>query len=122
MTKQEEIQKWIKETILRAIKWAVEEGMTDGYLDMYADEFLKYLHSQGCVIKVDRELPTEKGVSLPFKVSPELSMPVQKQIVETAIKAYERAEQDVVEAGYVATVPLIKEGLDCEDNSRPVLD
>ncbi len=43
----------------------------------------------------DQRLPTDKGVNIKFKANPELSMPAQKEIAETAIMAYRQAEQDM---------------------------
>ncbi len=58
-----------------------------------------HLHSQGVVIKVDRELPDK---------------PLADDWAE-AIKAprnafYELAQKDMLKAGYVAVEPLVKEG------------
>lgn len=52
-----DIREGIRNNILIAIKWAVDEGMTDPYLDMHVDEVIAFLHSQGVVQKVEGELP-----------------------------------------------------------------
>jgi len=48
MNKQEEIRMWLKERLS-------EHGCPNAYLNNDADKILSYLHSQGVVIKVDRE-------------------------------------------------------------------
>ena len=52
---------------------------------------LAYLHSQGVVLKVEGELPEDAD---------DLERSVWSSM------AYDKAQQDMLEAGYTATVPL----------------
>ena len=63
-----------------------------------AGEILSYLHSQGVVIKVKRELPA---------VILSKDMTDADRRYKKAV--WEYAQETMVEAGYVATKPLIKE-------------
>jgi len=96
MNKQEEIREGIKANILVAIKWAVSEGMTDPYLDLHVDKVLKLLHSQGVVIKVDRELPDYEDLHDCY--DGKLTSPEQFK---------HDIQMDMLKAGYVAVEPLI---------------
>ncbi len=57
---------------------------------VWADELIKYLHSQGVVRKVERELPSR------FLI-----------ITRSPQNAYEQAQRDMLKSGYVAVEPLI---------------
>lgn len=50
-TKQEEIREWYKDALSGY-------GCPDTYLENETDKLFTYLHSQGCVLKVDRKLPS----------------------------------------------------------------
>ena len=63
MTKQEEIREGIAVYLYKCFSTWKESSYYDlselnrqGWLQ-YADDILSFLHSQGCVLKVDRELP-----------------------------------------------------------------
>ena len=85
MTKQEEIYKGVSEIV----EWAVEVGKDRRAIK----DIFEYLHSQGVVIKVDRELPIWELGSISNEV-------------EYAI--YKAAQQDMLKAGYVAVEPLVE--------------
>jgi len=59
MTEQEEIKEGLEKLIL---KWE-EDSPDAGYgyeLDIWIPELIDFLHSRGCVIKVEGELPKDK--------------------------------------------------------------
>ena len=85
MTKQEEIREGM-ENVIRGYEGA------ERWSGVITDGLLGYLHSQGVVIKVDRELP---------------DMPCYSHTREKT--AYSRSQEDMLNAGYVAVEPLIKE-------------
>jgi len=91
MTKQEEIRGGIEKIRREALG-----NDCSGYL---TDAILNYLHSQGVVIKVERELP------ILAKWQIELHYPWLK---EYQIIAAKQAEF-MFNTGYVAVEPLIKE-------------
>lgn len=76
MTKQEEIREGIARECLKSLKLVMGFGMynfghweslTEKEKQSYfymADQILSYLHSQGIVIKTDRELPADGRGSL----------------------------------------------------------
>lgn len=71
------------------------------------DPLLTFLDENNVVQIEEKELPTEQGVNIGFKANPELSMPAQREITETAIMAYKQAEQDMLKAGWKYTERLI---------------
>ena len=85
-----EIREGVREYIHQA------QGFIEGCcpVDDITDKILSYLHSQGVVIKVDRELPQ--------------ITPAEYPVVPEAIVA-QRTQQDMLEAGYVAVEPIIEE-------------
>ncbi len=92
MTKQEEIREGIDRIIQHwnpcastSTDWTpLHGGLTVG------QDLVNYLHSQGVVIKVDRELPEPVGVEI---------------LVGAIIHA---TQQDMLKAGYVAVEPLVR--------------
>ena len=86
MTKQEEI----REGVYKQIRSDVVGHSRTSYL---AEGIINYLHSQGVVIKVDRELPDNEVWHK----------------VEREFEAYCAGRNDMLKAGYVAVEPLIKE-------------
>jgi len=88
LTKQEEIRKGI-ETIISDQGYYFPWGKT-------AQEILAYLHSQGVVIKVEKELPSDKNL---YGVAKD----------NMAAGCYYHGQIDMKEAGYVAVEPIIKE-------------
>ncbi len=104
MTKQEEIREGIREGIAKilsedlviTIGESVDEGEYVSALQMArlkeADVVLAYLHSQGVVIKVERELPERTWYN--------------DWGGESGKAGYKLCQDDM--AGYEATIPLIE--------------
>lgn len=92
MNKQEEIKKAHLITIVtdHAFYRRTEEDTVN--------RILSYLHSQGVVIKVERELPEVPLWAIRDGIE-----------IKSADIVYKLALQDMLRAGYVATEPLIKE-------------
>ena len=86
MNKQEEI----KQMMQCRIELGVSLGFTPAQV---ADEVWSFLHSQGVVIKVDRELPF---------VTSDFSLSAHGVYTKVSTKA-------LSEQGYVATEPLVEE-------------
>lgn len=89
MDKQEEIREGMENSIR-------DIGYYLGWQEDATEAVLKYLHSQGVVIKVDKELPNAP-------------VPCPEPIPNDTYyyRGYEQAKVDM--AGYVATEPLIEE-------------
>lgn len=69
MTKQEEIRDKLVDFILFAERQGVGTIERTKSLANQADEILSYLHSQGLMIKADRELPTYwMGEEMPYRM------------------------------------------------------
>ena len=71
--------------------------LTDGQQRWLVAHSLKYLHSQGVVIKVDRELPE--------KVLDEINEVAERYALRPNY-ANELIKKILAKAGYVATIPL----------------
>ena len=85
MTKQEEIREGIKKVI--SVYFGLD-ALQEPFLNELPDSMIKYLHSQGLVIKVDGELP---GTFL-----------------SEAGHAFEKVvQQEMIGAGYTLTEELI---------------
>ena len=56
------------------------------------------------VVLENGELPSGAGVNITFKADPELTMPAQRQVYDTAIMAYLQGEQATIKAGYKQVV------------------
>ena len=95
MTKQEKIREGLERTI-------VDERLILGYSGKLASKILSYLHSQGVVIEVERELP-EYPYPLVTQIAGEM------EIIDTWHKIYNEAQSDMLKAGYVAVVPIKEE-------------
>ena len=93
MTKQEKIREGIFDILFGTCM-----HITDNPDDKTA-EVLRYLHSQGVVIKVDRELP-KPILYGHFTMVDDERMATPREISEFT-------QQEMLEAGYVATEPLI---------------
>ena len=95
MAKQEEIREGIKDSLLFDMK--LISPMVSKELEFNANELAKeiltYLHSKGVVIKVDKELPR-------FKV---------KNRHPEELKIGWHVQRAMLDAGFTATEPLIKE-------------
>ena len=93
MTKREEIREGVAQLV-------VEVGKPNRHSYAVADGMIRYLHSQGVVIKVERELPEYA----PF---PERN---PKPIEGAAfLLGMDIGREDMLGVGYVAIEPLIKE-------------
>jgi len=90
MTKQEEISKGLAQLTELWIQNNYPIG-SQTFSDL-ADQSLAYLHSQGVVIKVDRELP-DNAIYYPPK----------------QLESYNAGRQIMISGGYVAVEPLIEE-------------
>ena len=101
MTKQEEIREGVAEDIGKNIspEW---RSRNKGYLEIrvydVTDTILAHLHSQGVVIKVDRELP---------KV--EFFDPARPDLIGEYERQYIRGMERMLKEGYVAVEPLVQE-------------
>ncbi len=92
MATREKIREELKVHFRLALAY---KGMDSSIADSLSISSLYLLSELDVVIKVDRELP---------------ECPYTKD--ELLIGAYKEAQEDFVEAGYVATAPLIKEETD----------
>ncbi len=83
-------EKWEeRDNYLSSLGWL---GPEPEYYYKLADELLPYLHSQGVVIKVDREL-------------------LKKKTIENHLSSWANwyeGQQDMLKAGYVAVAPLVE--------------
>ncbi len=100
MTKQEKIREGYAKFLFERTEHdsqhcakSYDDLKDKGFWLWLADEHLKYLHSQGAVIKVDRELPN-------------LSM--GKHDCDY-VAGYKEARYEMLEAGYVAVESLTEE-------------
>jgi len=57
MTKQEEIREWLWNKVGFIRKEGSVPSKNKRFMDYDTEEILEYLHSAGCVLKVERELP-----------------------------------------------------------------
>jgi len=87
MTKQEEIREGIAREYMAATGMEYREG--DGKRSIFVDQILAYLHSQGCVLKVERELPSYRNA------------------VNKSYNDYMLGQEDMLKAGFGAFEPLI---------------
>ncbi len=113
MTKQEKIWDGIKTYVgeclsvsgclesgcMKAEREAIElqEGITDSIIN--------YLHSQGVVIRVDRELP----LITPQEVEEHDTKWSSSNFVDSLQEFGKKKQRDMLNDGYVAIEPLIKE-------------
>lgn len=97
MIKQEEIREGIKDILERYGVRSLSNKHDDW--DFNREEFtqklLEYLHSQGCVIRVDRKLP------LPSFENSTIGVEMFQLQLDT--------QKEMLKAGYVAVETLIKE-------------
>lgn len=108
MNKQEEIREGIARRLLM-----IGTGNPDFKM---AEIILEYLHSQGVVLKVERELPENPARSLENPYEPIFSSRDKNfgKAVEWESKhcsegvGYKNAQEDMLKAGYVAVESLIK--------------
>jgi len=124
VTKQEErregIAKICQECEFPYWSWeTLDLDVREDYLNQ-ADKILSYLHSQGVVIRVDRELPDSAYDSLIFPTTIEeagkfltdkgLTDREKSAISGTIARlGWENCAKAMDDAGYVAVEPLIKE-------------
>ncbi len=83
MSKQEEIREGLIELARLAI-------LNQDPPSRLAKEIIEYLHSEGCVLKVERELPSYRNA------------------VNKSYNDYMLGREDMLKAGYVAVEPLIE--------------
>lgn len=110
MSRQEEIREVVRDLIRAERATGVRYGELDDRWMMEADvdAFLKKLHSQGIVIKVERinnleGMPVISSASC-LKLSNLLGHPVG-----VIAQVYAEAQLDFLKAGYVVVEPLIEE-------------
>ena len=103
MTKQEEIREGIRPFFCKvcepADRGCLEYNGQCSMVDEVVLELLKYLHSQGCRIEVERKLP----------VSP-YSHPDLDKVWKGAERIYNNAQQDMLKWHRDSLEPLIEEG------------
>ncbi len=92
VTKQEEIREFITKDIIETI-FGDTFGYHSGMSEIATEKIFTYLHSQGVVIKVERELPDN-----PYYL-------VQAMAGDSI---YNEAQQGMLRAGYTAFEPLKK--------------
>ena len=93
------------EAILSQLVLDIQNVCEDYHYDCKLDA-LKALWEIPELAIVDRDagLPSEKGVNISVKFNPELTAPANQEVVDTAIMAYQQAQQDMKRAGYVLEV------------------
>lgn len=96
MTKQEEIREGLRASILENTQFNSHRGVVLKVTGL--SNILSYLHSQGVVVKVERELPTQKWDEFMEHDWVDLT-PTEIAIMKGMIRA-----------GYEATEPLIERG------------
>ena len=103
MATREEIREGIEKFVSEAYWYEGEKNMV---VDI-TSRLVNYLHSQGVVIKVDRELPLNK-MTCNMKIigEPEATKQVQDEI-RREMAIWEEVQRDILQAGYVAVEPLI---------------
>ena len=112
MTKQEKIREGVASLTRDRFKQPAENAGLDwdeNFNHYLASDILSYLHSQGVVIKVDRELP-EIGIISGQYVS-EIDKSDRYWFERPQLAAYRKSQQDMLGAGYAAVEPLIEESL-----------
>ena len=100
MTKQEEIRE-VLENKIKAIRRWEDVPLVDSATYL-VDDLLNYLHSQGVVIKVDRELPknTTREV-IPGDIEG------SQRLRKVGDSYYEKAQKEMISMGYVTVKSLI---------------
>lgn len=102
-----EIREGVREYIHQA------QGYIEGCcpIDDITDSLIAYLHSQNCVIKVDRGLPQLRTIPVNAKETKEIKITIPEWWDDVSLVNYlgRIHQQDMLEAGYVATVPIIEE-------------
>ena len=103
MTKQEEIREELASHYFYAARplgsWSSTSLKNKLTARNNADKILFYLHSRGCVIKVDRELPDNKI----------MRQELEDERHKGEVNWYYKAQLDIVRAGFTAFEPLISE-------------
>ena len=105
MTKQEEIREGIARIGLGGIN-PLKNALPNEYGYKIADDILSYLHSQGVVIKVKRELPYTIPVLPKFL---KRGIITDDDLLEYARVTEVLNRMEYIKAGYVAVEPLIEE-------------
>jgi len=133
-TVERTIFKMVKETSPCNCSWEeLEQRFKDNYY-MMADDFRRYLHSQGVVVKVEKALPYTDMEKLlddwgfisidnngmrhrtipiclppPTKEYPRTKLHLEGEYLATCLKTELRAQEQMQDAGFTATEPLIEE-------------
>ena len=94
MTKQEEIREGIASYI------RLYNGTSTTASEFTSKAILEYLHSQGVVLKVDKELPIN-----PYRFNVHLDAGIYDGLYR---EKYFEAQQGMVNAGFTAVEPLIE--------------
>ncbi len=104
MTKQAKIREGLKK-----LREELRSQCLFGNDDYVINTYLNYLHSQGVVIKVDRELPSLQPLRNKLKQwdGKDRGEPAVYEMYEQELLTTEGAQQDMLEAGYVAVESLI---------------
>ncbi len=92
MTKQEKVREGMSDILFR-------KGRGKWYKDEIINELLAFLHSQGVVVKVERELPKN-----PIKTASNYRRGFS-QLYDAMADKYDQAQEDM--AGYEAVESLI---------------
>jgi len=109
MPTREEIREGIELIISNLIEGNKIRLNTDGMVDLCTTKLLSYLHSQGVVIKVDRKLPQLQELRARVKQwdGKDRGEPAVRGMYQERLWITEGAQQDMLNAGYVAVEPLI---------------
>ncbi len=79
--------------------WTEDGCLPSHYCFRKAKEILAVIKETGYVkLADDQSLPDKQFIK--FKAIPELTMPVQKELADTAIMVYEQSQQDMLKAGW----------------------
>lgn len=97
MNREESKQDIIREGLINLIHPSGRVYLGEEWVSV----ILPYLHSRGCVIKVDRELPDNDVMRAQLESGQFMGQ----------TNWYYKAQLDMKRAGYVAVEPLIKEGV-----------
>ena len=107
MTKQKEIRGYLENLLLQTRSYC-HPSAAPKLSRWDIDKILNYLHSRGVVIKVDKELPTNNYDNWSL-ASNELEGRTPRQVLHLRYWAYDMAQRDMLNVGYVAVEPLIED-------------
>ncbi len=106
MTKQEKMR---ERAIIDLMNYKGFDRLPTEYI---VDHLFAFLHSQGVVIRVDRELPNKKCLPIFDKPTRTIIITVPQWWDKEALISYFGTvnQEQMLKAGYVAVEPLIKGG------------